>query len=73
MGNPKTVSLSPENRSSGIRVVYTKSRRTLLFFGWYDNFVGIEGMEMSLADFFQATGITEADCRAVFQSQKGGK
>jgi hypothetical protein len=50
----------PEDRSyrnSGIRIQYIKSRDVLYIDGFYDDFVGIEGTEISVKDFAERLGI----------------
>lgn len=44
-------------QSSGIQVEYIKSRDVLNISGFYDNFVGIEGTEISVKDFCDKLGI----------------
>lgn len=50
-------------KCSGITITYTKSRRCIYASGYYDIFVGIEGGEISLADFLMGLGITLSDCK----------
>jgi hypothetical protein len=66
MAKPREVRLSPsENKHSGIRAEYVKSRRVLRFYAWSS--VYVEGREMTLAEFLREAGITEADCRAAYR------
>jgi hypothetical protein len=64
---PYTIYLPEKNpNSSGICVTYTKSRRVLPFGGWYDGMVGIEGGEMTLAEFFRSLKTPRKDCERAF-------
>lgn len=65
---PKEMELS-KFPSSGIIVRWTKTARRLTIFGWYDSFVGIEGGSMTLREFFDWLGITEADCRKALKEK----
>jgi hypothetical protein len=65
---PKTLYISEGySNSTGIRVTYTKSRRAVYISGWYDSFVGIDGKEFTLKEFFSALGVTQRDCDSAFK------
>jgi hypothetical protein len=50
--------IDPEKISySGIQITYIKSRDVLQISGWYDSYVGIEGIEMTVTDFIAKLGI----------------
>ena len=53
--------------SSGIKIHYTKSRKTIDVFGWYDRIVGIEGGEISLLDFIKQLEISVKDLKKVIK------
>jgi hypothetical protein len=55
---------------SGIDVTFVRSRGKLYISGWYDSFVGIEGEELSLSEFFKRVGITLKDCEKAFREAK---
>jgi hypothetical protein len=67
---PKTVYFpepaGPRDRS-GIAVEWTKTRGVLHISGWYDTYVGIQGTEISLREFFDRLGITSRDCAKAFK------
>lgn len=65
MANPKSLRVSNPvyGEGAGMEVTYVKSRRAISFSGWFDHFVGIEGVEMPLGQFLQELGITETDVR----------
>lgn len=50
--------------------MWTKTAQRLNINGWYDSFVGIEGDEMSLREFFDKLGITLKDCEKAFLNKK---
>jgi len=66
---PKTIYLPRDGRGdrSGIDVTWTPSALRLGIGGWYDGCVGIESTSMSLGEFFESLGITEAHCRKAFR------
>lgn len=49
--------------SSGVRAFYSYRDRMIFLDGWYDAFVGIEPVEMTLQKFLQGLGITLEDCQ----------
>lgn len=53
----KTITLPKDNVGCGIRIQYIKSRDVLYIDGFYDDFVGIEGTEISVKDFAERLGI----------------
>ncbi len=55
---------------SGIEITYTKTRKSLYVFGWYDTCTGIEGGEISLEHFLDRLGIPTKDLEAVLQNRK---
>jgi len=63
VGKPKGIKISSNDDRSGIVVEYVRRRRVLGLYGWYDNFVGIEGDEIALGDFLKRLGITVDDVR----------
>jgi hypothetical protein len=65
----KTVYFPPNALRSGIDIRWTPTAQRLDIGGWYDSFVGIEGASLSLLEFFDALGITEAHCRAAFRKK----
>jgi hypothetical protein len=67
---PKEFSMPPDaaESASGITMRWTPSAQRLDVFGWYDSFVGIEGYQMSLIQFFERLGITPKDCAKAFES-----
>ncbi len=67
MAKAKTLYISNSNNSNGVDITWTKSRQTLYISGWYDSFVGIQGEEFTLKDFFEKLGITEKDCIKAFK------
>ncbi len=52
------VSIRFGDYSSGVTIVFTKSRQSLGIDGWYDSMVGIEGGSLSLGEFCRVFGIT---------------
>ncbi|MDO8670188.1 MAG: hypothetical protein Q7O66_02015 [Dehalococcoidia bacterium] len=66
---PKSFRVPSDAEHSGMEITYTKSRRVLYIGGWYDDFVGIQGEEISLADFFERLGITRKE---IDKEMKGG-
>lgn len=50
-----------EKANSGIRVNYVRTRRVVELYGWYDGFVGIEPVLLSLGEFCRTLGITPKD------------
>ena len=58
MAKPKQITFG--GRFSGVTVEYVKSRDTFYVFGWYDSIVGIEGGEISRAEFERQLGIPPA-------------
>lgn len=67
---PRDLFLPFDATHSGIQLTWTKSSQTLRIGGWYDDFVGIQHTNLSLADFFKYLGITEKDCRKAFKEEK---
>ena len=59
MGEPKTIETG--TKSSGIQVTYTKRRKMISLFGWYDEYIGIAPCEIPLLEFCQKLGITAKD------------
>jgi hypothetical protein len=57
MAKAKRIDLSAEWDNSGITIEYVKSRDVFYISGWYDTFVGIEGAEMTRAEFEKQLGI----------------
>lgn len=72
---PKTLYISESWANSGVDVTWTPTADRLAFGGWYDTCVGIEGRAMSLREFFDELGITEAHCRRAWRAavQEQGK
>ena len=67
MSNPRKLAWGER---SGIDVEYVRSRRILYLGGWYDSFVGIQSVEISLTEFLTGLGITLRDCeRALREAQ----
>jgi hypothetical protein len=64
---PKTIYIPEDARHSGIDVTWTKSAQRLSIGGWYDSCVGIQSTRITLGEFFQRLGITEADCKKAFR------
>jgi hypothetical protein len=64
---PKTAYFPPSAQRAGIAVQWTKTRGVLYINGWYDTYVGIEGTEISLREFFDQLGITSKDCAKAFK------
>lgn len=62
MAKPKEISWGDH---SGISIEYIKSRDTFYVSGWYDTFVGIEGHEISRAEFEDRLGIPPTAPRSV--------
>jgi len=54
MTNPKFIEVGDR---SGIKVEYVKSRNRIRIYGWYDTYVGIEGLEMDFDEFCIKLGI----------------
>ena len=70
---PKRIELVDDGYSStGITVVWTKSASRIDIYGWYDQIVGIKGKQFLLAEFFDALGITERDCKKAFAAMRKG-
>ena len=67
MGKPRQIVISDSWGHSGISIEYTKCRRELYFFGWYDSYVGIEGGAMTLCDFLDTLGITLKDVEKSYE------
>lgn len=63
---PKTIFIPDGADRSGIDITFTKSTGELLIGGWYDGCVGIPSTIMSLREFLDALGITDAHCRKAF-------
>lgn len=55
MGNPKRIEMGDSD--SGICIEYVASRKVFYIWGWYGHFVGIEGGEISLEEFYKKLGI----------------
>ena len=55
MGKPKEITFG--DQFAGITITYTKSRDAYYVSGWYDSMVGIEGGEISRAEFERQLGI----------------
>ena len=71
MGKPKSFEITTlPYKHSGILIEYTRSRRALYISGWYDSFVGIQGQEKSLREFFFELGITLKDCQKAFVEEE---
>ena len=60
MGLPRKIT---HGVRSGVDVEYVKSTGMLYVGGWYDSFVGIESLPISLGDFCRQLGITESAVR----------
>ena len=48
---------------SGVDITYIKSRKVLSIGGWYDGCVGIENVEIPLAEFNKLLGISRPELR----------
>ena len=59
-----------EGYGSGIQVVWTPSSKRIDISGYYDSWVGIKCVSMSLRGFFDQLGITEKDCIKAFQEKQ---
>ncbi len=64
MGESKVIFISggevnpaKHNWCSGIDITYIKSRKVLSIGGWYDDFVGIQSVEIPLDKFCELLGI----------------
>lgn len=58
MSAPKRIDFTNEDYAhSGITIEYIKSRDVLHVSGWYDTFVGIEGRDITRAEFERELGI----------------
>lgn len=69
---PKTLEVSKHKRA-GIDITWTKRSDCLRIGGWFDHFVGIESENFTLREFFDKLGITEKDCKKVWEgSVKNG-
>jgi len=58
---PKSIKLPKGATYSGVQITWTPSASRLDISGWYDEYVGIEGDSMTLAEFFERLGVTEKD------------
>ena len=67
---PKTIYLPPDCEGSGISVTWTPSVQRISISGWYDQVVGIEGGHMTLRQFMDKLGITNADCAKAWKSKR---
>jgi hypothetical protein len=56
---PKKIEIG--DSSSGIQVVYVKSKKRISLFGWYDHYVGIQGGSMPIKEFCEKLNITAKD------------
>lgn len=67
MANPRALTVGDSH--SGVSIEYVKRRNVVCINGWYDHVVGIDGAEVPLKDFFNALGITLADCHKALCDQ----
>ena len=71
MGKPTEIYISrgeyshTENSHCGIHVCYVKKTETLSLNGWFDSFVGIEGVSFPLEEFCRVMGIASKTLRKV--------
>lgn len=70
---PKTVFFPRDSQSDreGIDISYTKTTQLFRISGWYDSMVGMASDELTLREFLEAFGITEADVRKAFKARQG--
>ena len=70
---PKTVYFPEKKGSSGIDITYTKTGRKLSIGGWFDSFVDIGDVSISLVDFCRKLGITPADLKHTIKELEEAK
>ena len=68
---PKRIYIPADAKHEGIDVTWTPTAQRLDFGGWFDGCVGLGGESMTLREFFDRLGITEAQCRKAWQDVKG--
>ena len=66
---PKTIYLPERTGSQGIDITWTPSYQRLDLGGWFDTFVGIETVSITLREFFDKLGITEKDCEKAWRQK----
>ena len=81
---PRSVSFNPElkigkqeieygTESSGVKVEYTKRRRSVCMWGWYNHYVGMDPLTIGLRELLDALEVSDRDLRVVIRDRAKGE